>query len=217
MTFYPTSKNWRRRSPKNKNKSWIIFNTRISQYIRNRLTWDRVVFQVKSQSCSNAMINALMPWYQNNCFQRKMVLLTSCAIHNPCPNDSPQHQLSWIILFQLVTLMTRNNLWNVFKMFRPRYYYTATVYMCFAVAFFSCILHKFHMAVRFCSWVITLYHMGLCNSVRGFRWANKQGVGGLILSRIKEHFKMSFGASSVDHSLKYHSKLNSFHFKPEGS
>lgn len=136
MTFYPTSKNWRRRSPKNKNKSWIIFNTRISQYIRNRLTWDRVVFQVKSQSCSNAMINALMPWYQNNCFQRKMVVLTSCAIHNPCPSDSPQHQLSWIILFQLVTLMTRNNLWNVFKMFRPRYYYTATVYMCFAVAFF---------------------------------------------------------------------------------
>lgn len=61
--------------------------------------------------------------------------------------------------------------------------------------------------------------MGLCNSVRGFRWANKQGVGGLILSRIKERFKMSFGASSVDHSLKYHtgSKLNSFHFKPEGS
>ena len=32
-----------------------------------------------------------------------MVALTSCAMHYPCPSDSSQHQLSWIILVQLIT------------------------------------------------------------------------------------------------------------------
>ena len=41
--------------------------------------------------------------------------------------------------------------------------------------------------------------MGLHNSVRGFRWAYKQGgTGGLIISGIKKPLKMSYGASGVD-------------------
>ena len=41
--------------------------------------------------------------------------------------------------------------------------------------------------------------MGLHNSVRGFRWAYKQGgAGGLIISGIKKPLKMSYGASGVD-------------------